>query len=166
MGEEKKKNPKRVKVGAKRMLCWNSSGISSGCMMMAMGYLSIYCTDTMGIPAALVGTLLAASKIFDGFTDLIAGYLVDNTNSRWGKGRPYEFALLFGWICTVLLYSCPQGLSMVVKCIWLFSMYVLTNSIFYTLLKANATPYLVRAFKTEDEIVSLSTIGNIMTFGR
>ena len=165
MEEEKKQKPKRVKVGAKRMLCWNSSGISSGCMMMVMGFLSIYCTDTMGIPAALVGTLLAASKIFDGFTDLIAGYIVDNTNSRWGKGRPYELALLFGWICTVLLYSCPQGLSMTVKCIWLFSMYVLTNSVFYTLLKANGTPYLVRAFKTEDEIVSLSTIGNIMTFG-
>lgn len=165
MSEEKKQKPKRVKVGAKRMICWNSSAISSGCMMMIMGYLSIYCTDTMGIPAALVGTLLAASKIFDGFTDLLAGYIIDNTNSRWGKGRPYELALLFGWICTVLLYSCPPGLSMVVKCVWLFSMYVLTNSIFYTLLKANGTPYLVRAFKTEDEIVSLSTIGNIMTFG-
>lgn len=165
MGEEKKEKQKRVKVGAKRMICWNSSAISSGCMMMIMGFLSIYCTDTMGIPAVLVGTLLAASKFFDGFTDLIAGYIVDNTNTKLGRGRPYELALLAGWICTVLLYSCPPNLSLPVKCVWLFSMYVLVNSVFYTLLKANGTPYLVRAFKTEDEIVSLSTIGNIMVFG-
>lgn len=163
MSEEKKQ--KRVKVGAKRMICWNSSAISSGCMMMIMGFLSIYCTDTMGIPAMLVGTLLAVSKFFDGFTDLLAGYIVDNTNTRLGRGRPYELALLAGWFCTVLLYSCPENLSMPVKCVWLFSMYVLVNSIFYTFLKANGTPYLVRAFKTEDEIVSLSTIGNIMVFG-
>ncbi len=162
---EKKQKPKRVKVGAKRMICWNSSAISSGCLMLIMGYLSIYCTDTMGIPAVLVGTLLAVSKIFDGFTDLLAGYIVDNTNTKMGRGRPYELALLGGWVCTILLYSCPAGFALPVKCVWLFSMYVLVNSIFYTLLKANGTVYLVRAFKTEDEIVSLSTIGNIMVFG-
>lgn len=116
MGEEKKQKQKRVKVGAKRMICWNSSAISSGCMMMIMGYLSIYCTDTMGIPAVLVGTLLAASKFFDGFTDLIAGYIVDNTNTKLGRGRPYELALLAGWICTVLLYSCPPSLSIKSSC--------------------------------------------------
>lgn len=166
MKEEKQQNKqKRVKVGAKRMICWQSSAISSGILMMVLGYISIYATDTMGIPAALVGTLLAASKIFDGFTDLLAGYIIDNTNTRWGKGRPYELALLAGWLCTVFLFSCPSGLSLAAKSVWLFSMYVLINSVFYTLLKSNGTVYMVRAFKTDDEIVSLSTIGNIIVFG-
>lgn len=162
---EKTKKQKRVKVGAGRMICWQSSAVSYGCLTMALGYISIYCTDTMGIPAALVGTLLAASKIFDGFTDLIGGYIVDNTKTRWGKGRPYELCLLAAWICTVLLFACPEGFSMAAKCIWLFSMYVLINSVFATLLKSNGTVYMVRAFATEDEIVSVSTIGNIFTFG-
>lgn len=82
----KKEKVKRTKVGAARQICWQSSSISSGCMLMVQGFISIYCTDTMGMPAALVGTLLMVSKIFDGFTDLIAGYVVDNTRSRWGKG--------------------------------------------------------------------------------
>ena len=53
---------------------------------------------------------------------------------------------------------------MAAKSVWLFVMYVLVNSVFYTFLKANSTVYMVRAFKTEDEIVSLSTYGNIITF--
>ena len=160
----KKEKVKRTKVGAARQICWQSSSISSGCMLMVQGFISIYCTDTMGMPAALVGTLLMVSKIFDGFTDLIAGYVVDNTRSRWGKGRPYELCLLAAWICTILLYSCPVQFRMAAKSVWLFVMYVLVNSVFYTFLKANSTVYMVRAFKTEDEIVSLSTYGNIITF--
>lgn len=35
---------------------------------------------------ALVGTLLVVSKLLDGFTDIIAGYLVDKTNTKWGEG--------------------------------------------------------------------------------
>lgn len=160
----KKEKVKRTKVGVKRQICWQSSSISSGCLLMVQGFISIYCTDTMGMPAALVGTLLLVSKIFDGFTDLLAGYIVDNTKTKMGKGRPYEFCLLAGWLCTVLLFACPESFSMAAKSIWLFSMYVLVNSVFYTFLKANATVYMVRAFKTEDEIVSLSTYGNIIVF--
>lgn len=81
---KKEKNPKAV--GAGRMLAWQSRAISQGCALMAIGFLSVYCTDTLKMNPALVGTLLVVSKLLDGFTDIIAGYLVDKTNTKVGEG--------------------------------------------------------------------------------
>ena len=35
------------------------------------------------------GTLFLVVRVFDGFADLFAGRLVDKTNTRWGRFRPY-----------------------------------------------------------------------------
>lgn len=64
----------------------------------------IFCTNVLGMNSALVGTLLMVSKLFDGFTDLLAGFLIDNTKSKWGKARPYEIAVIGVWGCSVLLF--------------------------------------------------------------
>lgn len=158
-----KEKKQKVKVGAKRMLCWQSSSLSSGCNLLSLGFISIYCTNTLGMSAALVGTLLMASKIFDGFTDLVAGYIVDNTNTKWGRGRPYEICLLGAWLCTALLYSCPPQFSTAAKAVWLFVMYALVNSVFQTFLKASGTVYMVRAFDKEEHYVALASYGGIIT---
>ena len=72
---KREKNPKAV--GAGRMLAWQSRAISQGCALMAIGFLSVYCTDTLKMNPALVGTLLVVSKLLDGFTDIVhSGCLV------------------------------------------------------------------------------------------
>ena len=65
---KREKNPKAVGVG--RMFAWQSRAVSQGCALMAIGFLSVYCTDTLQMPPALVGTLLVISKLLDGFTDI------------------------------------------------------------------------------------------------
>ncbi len=112
----------------------------------------------LGMDPVLVGTLLMASKLFDGVTDLLAGVLIDRTNTKWGKARPYEFAIFGVWLSTILLYSCPE-LGNVGMCIWTFTTYTFANSVFATLLNASEAVYLVRAFKYEDDrnkLVSLN----------
>lgn len=51
---------------------------------MAVGFLSIYCTDTLNMDPKLVGILLVISKLLDGVTDVVAGYIVDRTDTKWG----------------------------------------------------------------------------------
>lgn len=51
---------------------------------------------------------------------------------------------------------------MTAKLIWIFVMYALANSICYTFLNANQTPYLVRAFKS-GQIVKQTSYGSIIT---
>ena len=63
-------------------------------------FLLVYYTDVAGIGAAAAGTLLMAARIFNAFTDIAAGRIVDRFHSpRWGKFRP---VLVFGFIPLVL----------------------------------------------------------------
>lgn len=52
-------------------------------------YLMIFYTDVFGITAAAAGTLMLVTKAIDACTDTAMGLIVDKTNTRWGKGRPY-----------------------------------------------------------------------------
>lgn len=159
-GKAKKDNPGRVGIG--KFWAWESRGVSLAANFLVLGYLSMYCTDALHMSAGVVGTLLLVSKFFDGITDLFAGYLIDNTNTKWGKARPYEFAILGVWLCTWLLYACPEQASTAVKCVWIFLLYTLTNSIFATLLNANGNPYMLRAFKHQEQYVKISALGGIV----
>ena len=158
--EKKAKNPKAVGVG--RMLAWQLREVSAGIALMAIGYITLYCTDTLGMSPAIVGTLLLVSKFLDGFTDILAGYIVDRTNTKWGRGRPYELCIIGLWVCTWLMFSASPAWSTPIKCVWIFCAYALVNSVFYTLLSANKNVYMVRAFKYNEQYVSLNTYGGII----
>jgi glucuronide carrier protein len=67
---------------------------------MASMFLLLYYTDVVGISAAAAGTIFLVVRVWDGIGDLIAGRLVDKTNTRWGKFRPW---LLFGSLPLLLL---------------------------------------------------------------
>lgn len=159
--KEKAINPDKVGLG--RLFAWNSRTVSIGVMSIIIGYLSFYCTDVLGMPAALVGTVLMASKLCDGVTDLFAGWLVDNTNTKLGKARPYEFCILGVWIACACLFSTPVSWGNTAKSIWLFIMYTLLYSVFFTMLNASETPYVIRAFGTQKAIVKVSAYGGVIT---
>ena len=40
-------------------------------------FVMIYLTDTIGLMPGIVGTLIAASKLFDGVTDIFFGSMID-----------------------------------------------------------------------------------------
>ena len=159
--KEVKKN-KDDKIGFGGLMLWQSRAVSASIVVLMLGYLMIYATDTLKIPAAAVSFILVASKVFDGVTDVVAGFIVDRTETKWGKARPYEIFIVGLWVCTWLLFSCPESLSTTVKCVWIFIMYALAQSICYTFLNANQTPYMVRAYK-ENQIVKLTSYGSVVT---
>lgn len=160
MAKEKKEKPDRV--GLVKFWAWQASGISSSANFIILSFVTIYCTNTLKMPPALVGTLLMITKFADGVTDVFAGYLVDRTKTRFGKGRTYEFAILGAWFCTWLLYSTPGEASLLIKCIWVASMYSCVAAIFMTLLQASNNAYTVRAFATNGQRVKIASFGGIV----
>ena len=157
----KKVKNKETRVGVGKLLIWNSRMIATTFATLMYGFLMIYCTDTLKIEPILVSGMLLASKVADGVTDLFAGFIVDKTQTKWGKARPYEVFVVLLCMCKWLMFSCPAEWSTTVKCVWVFIMYTLANAVCYTFLNANSTPYLVRAFKGE-QIVKVTSYGSII----
>ena len=108
-------------------------------------YLLIFLTDNFGVGAAAVGTLFLVARIIDGITDPIMGVIVDNTNTKIGKSRPYLFATpIFISLTTIMCFSTPN-LSYNNKIIWIYVAYILWGISFtamdipYWSLSANIT---------------------------
>lgn len=155
------KQKTHVKGRLRRFWAWQTIGVSTSANFIIIGFVTIYCTNALHLNPLLVGTLLMAIKIVDAVTDLFAGYIVDKTNTKWGKGRPYEWAIIGMWLCTWLMYSAPAEASTGLKAAWVLSMYILVNAIFSTLLNASGNPYMLRAIP-EDERVPIASFGGIV----
>ena len=124
----------------KKYLKWyNKVGYGSGDIAgnvvyaFLTSFVMVYLTDTIGLASGIVGTLIAVSKLFDGFTDVFFGSMIDKTHSRLGKARPW---MLYGYIgCAVTLVCCfavPVGLGKTAQYVWFFIAYTLLNGVFYT----------------------------------
>lgn len=124
----------------KKYLKWyNKIGYGSGDIAgnvvyaFLTSFMMVYLTDSVGLAAGVVGTLIAVSKLFDGFTDIFFGSMIDKTHSKMGKAKPW---MLYGYIgCAITLVCCfavPVSWGTTAKYAWFFISYTLLNGVFYT----------------------------------
>ncbi len=74
------------------------------------GFLLLYYTDYAGVNVAAVGTIMLISRIFDSISDIIMGNIVDRTNSKYGKARPWLLRMCIPFaIAGILLFSVPTS---------------------------------------------------------
>ncbi|MDR0321501.1 MAG: glycoside-pentoside-hexuronide (GPH):cation symporter [Treponema sp.] len=89
-------------------------------------YLIFYLTDVIELPTGTlwwVAAIILIARIFDAFTDPVMGFIVDNTNTRWGKFKPWiTVGAITSPIFTVLLFT-DFGLQ--------GSSYIIAFAIFY-----------------------------------
>jgi GPH family glycoside/pentoside/hexuronide:cation symporter len=103
---------------------------------MILFQLNFY-TDTLGITAAVAGSLLLVGRLWDAFFDPMMGVLADRTNTRWGKFRPWVLWTSIPWgVVMVLAYTTP-GFGATGKVVYA----CVTNILLMTLYSANNTPY-------------------------
>lgn len=160
-----KREKKEDHLGVGRLLAFKSSDISAAWVnVIVLNYLSIYASDTLGVSTLRIGTLLLLSKVLDAVTDIFAGFLVDRTKTRFGRGRTYEPAIIGMTICTLLLFSCRPEWSEAVKCAWIFCMYSLVFAVFSTLRLAALSPYTIAHFSNNSALIKkVASYGGIVT---
>lgn len=96
-------------------------------------FLLVYYTNVVGVDAKVAASIIAFSKILDGVSDLIMGYIVDHTHSKWGKARPWILRLCIPLaVCNVLMYSVPSNLAGSAQIAYIFLTYNLVSTVFYT----------------------------------
>ncbi len=76
------------------------------------GFLMYYYNTVLGVSATFVGVLFMAARVFDAFNDPFMGVIVEKTNTRFGKFRPW---ILIGTVLNAFviyfMFSVPESLS-------------------------------------------------------
>lgn len=107
MGNLVKKEKKRL---WRQRIGYGSSDFACNLIWQMISlYLLFFYTNVMHLNAAAVSIMFLITKVFDGVTDLIVGFLIDKTHTKWGKSRPW---ILFGAIpfaiSATLAFSVPH----------------------------------------------------------
>ncbi|SDY21988.1 glycoside/pentoside/hexuronide:cation symporter, GPH family [Evansella caseinilytica] len=101
--------------------------------------LTYFYTDKIGLAAGTVGTMMLVTKIFDAFSDLGMGKLVDITKSKYGKARPWLlWTAIPTMLAIILLFTVPANASDAVKNTYAFITILFVNAVILT---AIAIPY-------------------------
>jgi len=150
-----------------KKIVWNIPSLTSnGLWGILSGYLTYYLTQSVLLSSASVGLVLMGSKIFDGFTDLVVGYIIDKTNTKWGKGRPYSLFASVAWIFIIMLFAVPSFFSTAGKLVYVLVCYTLINSVALTFCNCSDIVYMLRAIPDEKDKSSTIAIGGvIVTYG-
>ena len=144
------------------------SGDIAGNVVYALlsAFVMIFLTDTVGMNAGVVGTLIAVSKLFDGVSDIFFGSLIDKTKSKMGKARPWMLYGYFGCaICLVAIFCIPADVSPTAQYAWFFIAYTLLNAGFYTANNIAYSALTALITKNNNERVQMGSIRFMFAFG-
>lgn len=121
--------------------------IALNSISVLVGQLTFFYTNKIGMSAATAGTILLVAKIIDALTDLIMGKIVDKTNTKYGKARPWLLWMIIpAMVAIVALFTVPRAGSGVMTGYGILTN-IFASAVCYT---AIAVPYYTMiAYKTK-----------------
>ena len=112
-------------------------------------YLLVYYTNYAHVNAAIVGTIMFVSKIFDAISDVAMGYVEERFAKPGAKARPWlkRMALPYA-ISAIILFTVPDFTSTVAQGIYVF----ITDNLFCAIYTMIVIPYnSLQALITQDK---------------
>ena len=106
------------------------NNLATNLYMFLMTYVSYYATGVVGIAVVLVSSLLTSMRMFDAITDPVIGFLIDKTDTKFGKFRPM---IIIGnvilAISVLVLYNVthllPEGNTRLIFFIGIYMLYII-----------------------------------------
>ncbi len=99
--------------------------------------LNLYFTDVLGLSLAMTSIVLSATRIWDAINDPLMGMIVDKTNTKMGKCRPYVFWMSFPVILVTALLFAPVNFGQKGNFVYAIIAYL----VYYTIYTALDIPY-------------------------
>lgn len=126
---------------------------------LASAFLMMYYTNSAKLNPAWVGTMMLVARVLDAFSDIIMGVVIEKTNTRWGKARPWIIigAIPFA-LSIVLLLNVPAGFSEFGKQAYAFVTYVFMAVFCYTMVNLAYHSMLPRISTDQQDRSVASTI--------
>ncbi len=93
-------------------------------------FLMFFYTDTFGISAAAVGTMLLVTRIWDTANDPMMGMIADRTNTRFGKFRPWILWMIIPYAAIGIALFITPGFGTTGKLIYAYITYTLATMVY------------------------------------
>lgn len=127
-------------------------------------FLTLYYTDSVGVSAGIIGTIMLLTRLLDGLSDIGMGVIIDRTHTRWGKARPWIlYSAPFMAVGLMLLFNVPSGLSNTGKIIYISVTYMLITVVIYTASNLAYSTLLSLISTKQEDRTSLSSVRFICT---
>ena len=101
---------------------------------LVSGFILYYYNTILGISGTFTGIMMMAARVFDAFNDPLMGVVVEKTNTRFGKFRPWIFT---GTVTNALIlygmFAMPRSLQGTPMLVYATVAYVLWG-VTYTLM--------------------------------
>lgn len=121
----------KVPMSEKLAYCFGDPALTLMYTMTTTLLIYFY-TNVVGISAGAVGMIMLLSRVFDGFSDVLMGTIIDRTHSKYGKARIWILRLAVPYaLAAVLLFTMPPMGDMG-KIIYAFVTYNIMNTVVYT----------------------------------
>ncbi len=133
MGDAKKTNDTIVTSFREKVMY--GIGDAGGALLLSFpgAYLTLYCTDSLGLGAAFLGTMMLICRLLDGVSDVIMGMIVERTRTKWGKARPWFVVSILPLVISfIALFNVPKSLSTSGQMTYIYIWYFLMTVAFYT----------------------------------
>lgn len=136
---------------------------------IATSLLVTFYTDVAHVSPAVIGLIIAISQVFNGISDISAGFIIDRTRSKYGRARVWMLRMSIPYaIAAVLLMTVPQ-VGALAQAIYIFITYNLMLTVVYTMFQlpfATTMTYMTRDQAERGSInivrMAMSPIGNIL----
>lgn len=148
-------------VGWKERISYGLSDTACNLVFQVIGtYLMFFYTDVFGLSIAAVGTLFLVARIIDALDAPFFGVLIDRTNTKWGKSRPFFLwlAIPFGIMATLTFFT--PDLSDNGKLIYAYITYI-SVGIIYSGVNVPITSILPSLSSNPQERTVLGTVRSI-----
>lgn len=121
----------KVPLSEKLAYCFGDPALTLMYTMTTTLLIYFY-TNVVGMSAGAVGMIMLLSRVFDGFSDVLMGTIIDRTHSKYGKARIWILRLVVPYaLAAVLLFTMPPMGNMG-KIIYAFVTYNIMNTVVYT----------------------------------
>lgn len=99
-----------------------------------LAFVSFYAIGVVGLGTVIVSTAITATRVLDGITDPIGGFIFDKTKGKYGKVRIFmSLGLAIMTACLLLMFftthHMPEGLRFVYF-VGIYAIYVIGNTFF------------------------------------